>query len=883
MSRQSHDDENRISSATSPSTRSPLATTLRVSGTPGLPGDNSEAQTLTTAFTNIHTPEIHQPAKDVQDFADPQYGRAQSNASGSRPNLANVRTMKLSNCLPSLVDDIAKTISVTTDLDSKSAAFFRERNVYTQWQERTGSTDAFSDSNNQEIARINRDIESVQKQKSQQQNLRRLASLDIVAALDSILLESSASSQVDNGAKSDSQISELKQENASLRQALDKTNSLLEAHATRLKSIETQQREQRNTNPVAPDATELERRLEMISAQLMDTNGLAHSLVAGKASIDCETRLTDLEKRLEATQTKHSKDLQDLHQNFDKQNNLLPPIAKLEGRLLQCESQLRGLSKVQESAGAQLSASELETLYDQLEQKIEERVVKLPLSSAEKAESFRTVETTLAALKKSMEDVQEKLKDYTRERDYTSKNVGVKLDTLEARMESAQSKCSELSQAVEVIKHEQFMIQSRGDSLHSRLAAVEAGVQQQKGSLVDTNERNSQAFAQAKTRLDKFQSWVQSVTPMIAKLQESTLEQHSITASKEKPPNASSQVQSARSEWEVDERRQATPNAANGFGDTQDIRQKLSTLENYVGAHEQRLNTFTLEPFLRSIVHQMRIMYPYPDQISRSIEALRTSSNQVASQLTNVQVRLAVVEKEVKEKGSAGGTLSEMLPQLDPVRQDIVALKAGVGELSSRTKEQAQQLQKQLEGGGTTQADSRNAEFLMQAVQKLRESTEQTNGRLDTIDDKVVEEGRRREQLRKDFVLVLDTTKSEYDEEINHVRDALSQLQAEYDNTVNRIRELEDGFVQTYGDLQNQVATLRLTLGRKGAAKVRSSTSPVRSNESSGTRGKSRPWKQASSDYSRGIVKRLKRKRGASSSLSDSNGADGSTHKKKLS
>ena len=779
---------------------------------------------------------------------------------GASPEVERNETSKaalhLSNDIQRFASVIAGTTSEAMSLETRETALRREFEVYNQWQERTGNLDKFSDSEKQEVIRIDREIKDIQNQVSQQEIDRNRAGHDFATSLRSLVLGRLESIQVDRDGVLDSQIQRLNDENRSLKQTLDRTNKILEAQENRLKAVEDQRHEQSKNK----------------------------SNLADKAQSDPDTAGTGTDLKLlqdhwNDFRVQLTKDFDHLREEVVKRDTPTSQLLGIEDRLTQCERRLRDSARSQDLGQVQNFLEEMRAKYDKMMEDVNSRVNQLLSTFSADVESSRTNGIHITELAASIESVKKDIEILTNEMSDTAQGFRSKVIKLEERMQQTCNDWSGTSKIVQEIRNRNLdPPKDVLDAVQLRLAKAENTLEQHKTSLTETDTNSLKIASDTKSQFEKVSTDVDSIQTAVTRLEKSMQETKALAKPKECVPQSSNENQPQRG-WEVDEGRHTAPSVVLGPLDTQEMRQKMSAIENFVIAHEQRLNTFTLEPFLRSIVHQMRIMYPYPDNVSRNIDAIRVTNQQLATQVSEAQGRLARIENDLKGKAASVEVLTELQPHLNQVQKDIDALKAGVGELSSRTRKQAQELQKQ---SGTTPFEGDLAEDKMEKIQehilnrirslngvnsqispadpqseahtnyqiamsmkKLEDFVEETKTRLNSFDKKMVDEARIRHKLREDTTAVIEAIKTEYDEEIVKLRDILDQIQEDGDSASANIKELQDNFVQTYGDLQSQVAVLQLQAKPKGSLNSRTSFSPAQRSDSSNAQSSLHLGKQA--------------------------------------
>ena len=790
--------------------------------------------------------------------------------------------LHLSNDIQEFAGIIARTTSAAVALETKKNTLLKELEVYSQWQERMGSWDKLSDSEKQEAAKIKGELESVQMQISQQENNRKRAGRDFATSLRSLVLDRLESMQVDRDSVLDPQIQRLRKENRDLKQALDKTHTILGAQETRLKAVEDQRHEQLKNgsslvDKIRPDS--VPNGPETPGITLPDSTGLVGGSKLSRTTLESEINLKLLQDHWDDFQVQLTGDFDHFRKEIMNRDSPASRLLGIEKRLTLCEGRLNDNERTQDLGQIQSSLEEMHAKYNNVSEYVDSRLNQVFSNLSAGVESLRAKDDHTAELASSIARIDKDIKILTDEISGPAQGIRFKVSKLEECVQHAHNDWSEMSRSVQEIRNNN--LDNSKDFLHDvqvRLTKVEETVEQQRTSFEETSNRSLEIASNALSHCEKVSSEVESVQNVVAQLEQNVQETQALAKSKESIPQSSVRSQSQRG-WEVDEGRQSASSAVPGPLDTQGIAQKISTLENYVFSHEQRLNTFTLEPFLRSIIHQMRMMYPYPDNVSRNIEGIRVANQQLVAQVSEAQGRLVRIESELKGKIASADVQTELLPHLNRVKQDIDGLKAGVGELNSRTRKQAEGLRKQLENpsfevglaedkikkieehivnnirnmNGVSlpdpptdpQSKVHTTEHIAAMAERLDDLAGDTMTRLDGLDRKLIDDAKAREDLRVRTISVLEEMKKEYEEDSADLRGQFDQLQEDSNSALVSIRELQDNFVRTYGGLQSQVAMLQLQAKPTGNSHVRPSSSPAQRSEVSGAQSLPRQGKLA--------------------------------------
>ena len=804
-------------------------------------------------------------------------------------------TLHLQDSFDKFVHVITETTSTSTLLESRMMTSLKELEVYKQWQRKTSAAGKSSELEKKELNRVKGEIDDIQNQMIQKESDRRVAGRHLVAALISFMSRQINSESIENTSEADVDTRRLGDENRSLKLALEKTNTALEMQENRLKALEDQQREQLNGKSVGDDGES-------------ETK---------KVLSDYKKDLKQLQEQSDEFRLQTTSELSQLREKVTQKNMLFSQLSAIEKRLVQCENGIDKCDNAQDLHRVDSLSHEMQVQYGKLTQEVENKANQLSSAFSAKFESLRARDN-YSEIAQSVEEIRNEVKSLGNEMSNPVQGIRSQLSKLEERIQSTQNSCSETADAVQNNCQKKYDLENRVlEGIKTRMSSIENSLQQQTSALIETDQKSSKSLSDVQSQIENFRNGVESVQATIAELEQSILKAQTSTRSKDSSSSASNQHRSQRG-WEVDEAGIPAPDASLGPVHDQELKQKVTTLESFVASHEQRLNHYTLEPFLRSIVHQMRIMYPYPDQLSRTVETLRVSNLQLTTQYSEVQNGLARVENQLKSKVTSMEILPEVLPQLNQVgedinqikqefnqiEQDIFGLKASVGKLNSSSKEQAQELQKRsaerpnhagLAQNGignpdnpvSTNGSSPNevqpqkpsaspksaAQDMNEVVLKLESFIGETNRRFEALHRRVFDVNERRKQNSSDLLEYIEALKKEYDKEFGVVHESIVQGQEDFEGSLERIREIEDNVVKHYGELQYDVTTLKRS---QENSRFRTSSSPAQGSNSSAVRSLVRHGKQPQAQDGQGASKRpSKRKR----VLSDSESDDGNARK----
>ena len=106
----------------------------------------------------------------------------------------------------------------------------------------------------------------------------------------------------------------------------------------------------------------------------------------------------------------------------------------------------------------------------------------------------------------------------------------------------------------------------------------------------------------------------------------------------------------------------------------------VNAIETYTWSLGQRIDGFLLEPFLRAVVHEMRIMYPYPDEYARRLNELQESVNRFGMSIQHMQRatddrknEMASMQRKVAAVGGPSSAVSSQ--PASPTTHDSCAAK----------------------------------------------------------------------------------------------------------------------------------------------------------------------------------------------------------------
>ena len=870
--------------------RSPLVRSPRTLGNLSVETEQSHKTGVASSALSLHSGSVGNVSNHIKYSTNTAGHVIRASDTFKEPR----NRLSLSGKFQSFIELIVGTTSESTNLEVKIEAAERELEIYNQWIQKRGAMEKSSDPEKQEVVRLKKELNDLRQQVSQREERRKSAARDIFDTFSSLGSESVQLLETEQTSVS-SQINQLQDENKSLRQALEQVSNVAGEQAARLSAIED--KISRDLSSIqaqkAAQGGATETRLQKVESQVSHMETLVRDVEARKAPLECKNQVDTLTDRIERLESQTSANSNALRDEQPRHDALQSQLNSLVGRLGVYESLAKDIRNEQGLSKLRDSIHEVDAKYNDLEMRVNE---KLKSSMSDIVEQIRSTE--LAQLSSSTERLQKELQSLNHELLAPTRGVRPAVERLEERLASVEKHWGETSEALRDLRNNAIQSSSASPKgTETRLAAMESILQQQGTTITELTQSNSKLTSDVDQRFKSVQDSVQLLQATASELRDDSLETQQRTSTRDDPSIMQLQLHGAQTAWEVDEGRQSTPNGVPRSSEGQEVKQKLSTLENYILSHEQRLNTFTLEPFLRSIIHQMRVMYPYPDHISRSIESFRVSNQQRDSQLAEIQARLIRAETDMKKKPNSAELLPAMLPHLNQIKQEADSLKAAIGELQSRVKEPTQtvwerliadnaELTKRLEKfqdqdafkathpakvTASSHAEEDDGDMSDKAMKMLEDFMGDTHTRFESVDDKFSDEMRMRDQLREDVVTVMDSTKSEYDEELNNIRADVSRLRIESVDSARKVKEVENGLVKVYKDLQKEVVTLKLGSEKNKVTRMRSSFSPVTGNESSSSHASMRPGERLKADFGQSMLRKSKkRRRGDSGGISES-------------
>jgi chromosome segregation ATPase len=323
-----------------------------------------------------------------------------------------------------------------------------------------------------------------------------------------------------------------------------------------------------------------------------------------------------------------------------------------------------------------------------------------------------------------------------------------------------------------------------------------------------------------------------------------------------------------------------------------DLQQKLSALQQFVISHEQRLNNFTLEPFLKSIVHAMRAMYPYPDTVVHEMAFLRANDERFTTVTHEMKNMLNKYDTDLKnnvdreELTNIGNKINQYQEVMAVVQQKNIEHQQLIRELFNRLSTDLNLSETQsavLDGKIKNRVEEIHMMFMKskkipptglaspepEDMDAIRKDLASQNERIDHYERKIDQNERKQSKLneswvsfRKDFVETVEQTRENYDEKLKKIEadvsTSLHQVQEAVERMVTlelKIAELEatDKIKRTEANAQSKTHSRRDTTSPLRPAEHSSRESPLRSNPNYGT----------------SLLRKAKRKRVHSNSNSD--------------
>ena len=268
--------------------------------------------------------------------------------------------------------------------------------------------------------------------------------------------------------------------------------------------------------------------------------------------------------------------------------------------------------------------------------------------------------------------------------------------------------------------------------------------------------------------------------------------------------------------------RQANPNSAV----INELAQKVRALETLTLDHEQRFQNLTLEPFIRSIVNQMRVMYPYPDQVMRELTNLRQlyaiTHQDNAGLKTKVSRHEEILDEQAKT-ASAGSTVDPakyeaLLRDVPALASDLESVKAALSVQAEKPREnpsethhgQIEDLRTQistlaravenLSGLAGPEGTVHDSSSMKADIEKVRGEQAKFCKKVDEFSDAVVKEKSACEQSQLEVASKIEKLKKEQDTQGSAMQGQFVEIQ------------------KTLSDLQCNVDELNLHLYIKNAS-----------------------------------------------------------------
>ena len=249
---------------------------------------------------------------------------------------------------------------------------------------------------------------------------------------------------------------------------------------------------------------------------------------------------------------------------------------------------------------------------------------------------------------------------------------------------------------------------------------------------------------------------------------------------------------------------QTTHFVADGSSELAFLRQKTQSLEIFVHSHEQRLNNTTLEPFLRSIINQMKSMYPYPDAVVRELQTIRAHYGQlnqvIDHEIPSLRARLGQLETIARKANHNTMILTD---------NDIPTLKAGLTNLESLFFEQQKQ-SAITQNAATEQREvdhvvQDSSDQLVDLEKRFCELQRESITKFEDFTKQISRESSIRTQYQTDFNTVLEHAKDQYDRQIQENKTAIKKLEAGHE-------DLQNNLVQEVGDYHNKVVATEIAI-----------------------------------------------------------------------
>ena len=782
--------------------------------------------------------------------------------------------------LQDLFETMVKATSKNISLENKADSVSRELEVYRRWAHSMGGIE-YPDPEKQEVQRLRHEIEKLDGQKLLQKNEWKSLAHDVLNSFGVHRLHS-ADRAYSSGFSL--RIKQLEDENGSLRQALDHTNGALREQNLRLAKLEDRRAQelQPGTDSSQTVTDEVMTKLEDVNDRVSKLGGILSAMDVEKASRECEKRIDKLEQDLQDTAARIQRQDDLIREDVQGQEKLRSELSNVMDCLGKLESQIKASNEGSALHSIQNAVHEIDIKHREFESRLRDAMQQQ--STADSGLSGK-VESHLTPIKKAIEVLQEQIHALGSKISSPAQGIPPNIRRLEERLEETQRGLSEVTNAVQEMRINGIPQASRS------AGALEDTLRQQQAAIDNFDEKHSKLSQYVDQRYKTFEDLIQSLQDSLTQRRENTSAVQNGGRTIENPSKSPSQMLDTDQGWEVDEEGQAMPNSTLESDKTLEIKRKISTLETYIFAHEQRLNAFTLEPYLRSIIHQMRLMYPYPDNLSRSVESLRASNQQFVTQVAEVQGRLGQIEGEIKDGFGSENYLQQFLSQLNPIKQDIIALKTAVGGLHSTMKEQARELEGKrsamkylsLEESGRHQDGAEQdrqhparleAPMLSREADHVKTDSQAASAEVTRRLDEFVEEWENKqgvvitsqEKLKDDVCHILDIRAEESEQEFTHLREDISRVRA-------AITQMDESFWETCRDLTKRMDTFRKDAELRTVPQMQKPPSPAQDHEAPSSQAAMPRREQSTANYGQSILKRSKRKRGTFGSISEGDDA----------
>ena len=843
-------------------------------------------------------------------------------ASGATKEQSNLRENP-----DKLVDSAIRSTVQIMKLESLKAVDGKTLDVWKVWVDKCGSVDKLSESDQKKMMNLETKIQKIQDQIRQT----------------SEIFKSQCREYTDGFV---SRIQNLERENCLLRDDLRKNNAVFEEYAARLEAIEVKQRDQLQS---MVDQSELAARhaFDKVTTRLVQLEAVADRMhatqepkrddyqplkvelskqggLSNQVNIleNCFTRFEAKFEKYEAFAMSEMETVRG--EVLDKQDILAQDMARKFQEITSVSAEMTGKLDCLESSSVALGSS-----MDQLREDFAREISDSTKIQEGKAKEFeKSFQDAQVAESTKVNKEQLERENRLRSRlasieEYVSKvtqsNVEAQVDLLQNRLQALENSTTESKMAMALIEHNiveltkssagKFLnVEAQVASLKNQLQTLENSTTESKTAVASIKQKSAEVTQSNSTAVSNIEAQIGSLKNRLQVLECSTADSQMGVVDSSGPSKSHTCTprpdERAQSSWEVDEGRETASSAASALTDVQAgmqaVTQKLSLLENYVQSHEHRLNDFTLEPYIKSIVHHIGTMHPaHPDHVVRSIENLRSNSQQLTNQLASVQETIGQLRTALQKKNVLAMGDSEMLSQLSAMKQDVENLKSGLGGLGAQVEDQVQQIGKRVTSvtnnadaarvaledlGNRISKSSRmnegsltparavpqkvseiNAESIKSFTERLDGLIEKVDKHVRETDKKIKEETATRAQLRKDLVRVLELMKVEYNSDITELQKSVDLLEQEACNTLERIGLIE----KAVREVQEQGSKTKPRSGRGVYTETKGITESVRNGGSCSSRGSVRPLNGQHSGYGSSVLRSAKRKRGQSKSISD--------------